>query len=388
MIYLDNASTSFPKPEIVYERMDIFQRTLCANPGRGAHRMAIESAREVMHTRELLAKLFNIKDPSRIVFTLNCTEAINLGIKGLLGEKRHVIVSSMEHNSVIRPLTHMKENGIEFNAIPCLENGEIDLSSLESAIKPDTGLIVCTHASNVTGELLPISKIGSIAKKRNIPFMVDAAQTAGIIPIDVEADNIDLLAFPGHKGLLGPQGTGGLWIGEGLDLEPLRYGGTGSHSEDAYQPKVSPDRYESGTLNTPGIVGLGASVQYILERGIENLRSFEIELTEYLIERIRSIQGISCYGHMDPKNKTGIVSFNFGGVHCTEVAHVLDRGFGIAVRSGLHCAPAAHKIIGTFPGGTVRVSLGVFNTKNHIDALIDALSEISKEIEKGKKIND
>jgi len=383
MIYLDNASTSFPKPEAVWDKMDKFQRTVCANPGRGAHRMAIESAREVMHTRELLAKLFNIKDPSRIVFTLNCTEAINLGIKVLSGKKRHVIVSSMEHNSVIRPLTHMKENGIEFDAIQLLENEKPELRLLEAAIKPDTGLIVCTHASNVTGDLLPISKVGSIAKKGNIPFMLDAAQTAGVIPIDVEADNIDLLAFPGHKGLLGPQGSGGLWFREGLELEPLRYGGTGSHSEDAYQPKVSPDRYESGTLNTPGIVGLGASVQYILERGIENLRSFEVELTEYLTERIRSIKGLTCYGHMDSKRKTGIISFNFEGVHCSEVAHVLDRGFEIAVRSGLHCAPIAHKTIGTFPNGTVRVSLGAFNTKNHIDALIGALSEISKEIQKG-----
>jgi cysteine desulfurase family protein len=388
MIYLDNASTSFPKPEIVFERMNDFQRTVCANPGRGAHRMAIESAREVMLTRELLARLFNIKDPSRLVFTSNCTEAINLAIKGLLKKRRHVIISSMEHNSVLRPLTHMRECGVEFDAIPCSENGEIDLNLLEEAIKPDTGLIVCAHASNVTGDLLPISAIGNITKKRGIPFMVDAAQTAGTVPIDTEKDNIDLLAFPGHKGLLGPQGTGGLWFREGLDLEPLKYGGTGSHSEDAYQPDVSPDRYESGTLNTPGIVGLGAGVRYILESGIESIRETEIELTEYLIERIINIDGISCYGQLSAKRKTGIISFNFDGVHCSEVAHVLDRGFNIAVRSGLHCAPMAHRAIGTFPGGTVRVSLGLFNTKEHIDELISALSEIAKEVRKGRSAND
>jgi len=385
MIYLDNASTSFPKPEIVFDRMDSFQRTICANPGRGAHRMAIESAREVMLTRELLAKLFNIKDPSNIVFTLNCTEALNLAIKGILGNRRHIVISSMEHNSVLRPLTHMREFGVEFDTIASLENGEPDLHSLEAAIKPDTGLIVCTHASNVTGDLLPVSEIGGIARRMSIPFMVDAAQTAGTVPIDVEGNNIDILAFPGHKGLLGPQGTGGLWFREGLDLEPLRYGGTGSHSEDAYQPKFSPDRYESGTLNTPGIVGLGAGVRYILDKGIENIRRSEIELTEYLSERIRNIDGISCYGHMDANRKTGIVSFNFEEVNCSEVAHVLDRGFEIAVRSGLHCAPMAHKAIGTFPVGTVRVSLGIFNTKEHINALILALSEISKEIGKGKR---
>lgn len=388
MIYLDNASTSFPKPETVFERMDNFQRTICANPGRGAHRMAIESAREVMLTRELLAKLFNIKDPSRIVFTLNCTEAINLAIKGLLKRNRHVIISSMEHNSILRPLTHMRDIGVEFDVIPCSENGELDLNLLEEAIRPDTGLIVCTHASNVTGEILPISAIGYIAKNRGIPFMVDAAQTAGTVPIDVENDNIDILAFPGHKGLLGPQGTGGLWFREGLNLEPLRYGGTGSHSEDAYQPKLSPDRYESGTLNTPGIVGLGAGVRYILEKGIENIRESEIELTEYLTERIRNIKGINCYGHMDAKRKTGIVSFNFEGVNCSEVAHVLDRGFDIAVRSGLHCAPMAHRAIGTFPDGAVRVSSGLFNTKEHIDELILALSEISKELRRGRNTND
>jgi cysteine desulfurase family protein len=388
MIYLDNASTSFPKPEIVFERMDKFQRTICANPGRGAHRMAIESAREVMLTRELLAGLFNIKDPSRIVFTLNCTEAINLAIKGLLKNRKHVVISSMEHNSVLRTLTHMRGIGVEFDAISCPQNEELDLQALEAAIKPDTGLIVCTHASNVTGDLLPISAIGNIAKKRGIPFMVDAAQTAGTVPIDIEKDNIDMLAFPGHKGLLGPQGTGGLWFREELDLEPLKYGGTGSHSEDAHQPKISPDRYESGTLNTPGIVGLGAGVRYILDRGIESIRETEIELTEYLAERIRNIDGISFYGQLSAKRKTGIVSFNFEGVNCSEVAHVLDRGFEIAVRSGLHCAPMAHKMIGTFPGGTVRVSLGIFNTTEHIDALINALLEISKEIRKDSSAND
>ncbi len=380
MIYLDNASTSFPKPEIVWERVDRFQRTMCANPGRGAYRLALESARVVMRTRELLAILFNIKDPSRIVFTQNCTEAINLALKGILKKGSHAVISSMEHNSVLRTLTHLKCQGIEFDTAHYSPEEGLKLSALEQLIKPETALIAAIHASNVTGDILPVSDIGKTARKRGILFIVDAAQSAGVLPIDVERDNIDILAFPGHKSLFGPQGTGGLYIREGIEIEPLRYGGTGSRSEDAYQPLSCPDRYESGTLNTLGIAGLGAGVQYILDRSVENIREYEVTLTEYLLESLSGIKGLKLYGETDPAKKTGIVSFNLEGTHPSEVAHVLDRAFDIAVRSGLHCAPSAHKAIGSFPDGTVRVSLSIFNTKEDIDSLADVLLEISKEI--------
>jgi len=384
MIYLDNASTSYPKPESVYRVMDAFQRNLCANPGRGAHRMSLESAKKVANTRALLARLLNIKSPARIVFTQNCTEAINLALQGVLSKGDHVLTSNLEHNSVMRPLVYLEQKGVEFEAVNFSnrETEESNLCILEKNIKPNTKLIALTHASNVTGHILPISKIGEIAKKHNILFLVDAAQTAGTIEIDVQRDNIDFLAFPGHKSLLGPQGTGGLYLRDDIEITPLRFGGTGSHSEEVFQPSSCPDRYESGTLNTPGIVGLGEGVQYILDKGLKNIRKTEIELSSYLWESLSKIKNLVLYGDEDPTTRTGIVTFGFPEVEPSEVAYVLDKLYNVAVRSGLHCAPSAHKTINTFPKGTVRASLGIFNTKSDIDVLYESLNMISKELEK------
>lgn len=381
MIYLDNASTSFPKPETVYRKMDYYLRNVCANPGRGSHKLSFESAREVAKTRELAAKLFGISDHTRIVFTLNCTESINIALNGLLKSGDHVIISSVEHNSVLRPLENLTKYGVSYSIAQVSTAGEIQNEEIVKLITHKTRLIVFSHASNVTGSVLPIERIGALAKEKRILFMVDAAQTAGKLNIDVESDSIDILAFPGHKGLLGPQGTGGLWMREGIDIEPLKFGGTGSHSESKTQPNMLPDKFESGTLNTPGIAGLGAGIEYILDRGLENIRSAELDLFEYLVSKASVVPNINIYGNLSVEKNTGILAFNFVGVKSTEVAHVLDRAFDIAVRAGLHCSPLAHEAINTFPDGCVRVSLGAFNTKNDIDKLIDSLEVISLELE-------
>ncbi|MCT4565534.1 MAG: aminotransferase class V-fold PLP-dependent enzyme [Maledivibacter sp.] len=381
MIYLDNAATSYPKPEEVYKAVDKCMREYGANPGRSGHKLALKAGRAIYETRELMCKLFNIDNPMQIILTSNATDSLNLAIKGLLKEGDHVITSGMEHNSLIRPIKALEEIGVENTIIECDSEGFIKLDKLREAIKGNTKLIAVTHASNVTGTLMPIGEIGEIAKESNIPLLVDAAQTAGVYDIDVQKMNIDLLAFPGHKGLMGPQGTGALYIGEGIKLRHMKEGGTGSKSESLLQPDIIPDRYESGTPNTSGIVGLGAGIKYILDIGLDNIRKHEEELTKYMIDGLRKLDKVKIYGPLDAKKKASVISINIGDLDSSEVSYILDQAFNIAVRSGLHCAPLAHKTVGTFEQGTVRFSIGYFNTKQDIDRALEAIHKIYEEIE-------
>lgn len=381
MIYLDNAATSYPKPEEVYKAVDRCLREYSANPGRSGHRLALKAGRAIYETRELICKLFNIDNPMQIIFTSNATDSLNLAIKGLLNRGDHVITSGMEHNSVIRPIKSLEKIGVENTIVKCDREGFIKIDDLKEAIKENTRLIALTHASNVCGTLMPIKEIGKIARKNNILLLVDAAQTAGVYDIDVKKMNIDLLAFPGHKGLMAPQGTGVLYIREGIELNHMKEGGTGSKSESLLQPEIVPDRYESGTPNTPGIVGLGAGIKYILDIGMKRIRRHEEELTEYMLKELEKIDKVKIYGPKDAKKQSAVISINIGDLDSSEVSYILDEAFDIAVRSGLHCAPLAHKTLGTFEQGTVRFSIGYFNKKQDIDDAVTAIKKICEEIE-------
>jgi len=380
-IYLDNAATSWPKPPQVKEAMNRFMEEVGANPGRSGHSLSIEAARILYEAREALSVLFHVKDSSRIVFTLNATESINLALKGLLKYKDHVITSSMEHNSVMRPLRDLEKQGIALTVVPCFGDGTLDPREVEKKIQPTTKMIVLNHASNVTGMLLPVGEVGKIAREYNLLFLVDAAQTAGAYPIDVEKDGIDLLAFTGHKSLYGPQGTGGLVIGERIDekeVTPLKQGGTGSRSEFEEQPDFLPDRFESGTPNGIGIAGLLAGVQFVLETGVEKIRRKEMNLLDQLIKGLKGIPQVKLYCPERQENRMATLSFNITHLSRSDVAFRLEREFGILCRSGLHCAPSAHRTIGTFPDGTVRFGLSVFNTEAEIETTVQAVSMISE----------
>jgi cysteine desulfurase family protein len=382
MIYLDNAATSWPKPVKVKEAMVRFIEEIGANPGRSGHLLSIEAARILYEAREALATLFSVKDPLRIVFTLNATESLNLALKGILRPGDHVLTSSMEHNSVMRPLRELEKKGIELKVVPCSPQGELDPGEWEKLIRSKTRMIVLNHASNVTGMLLPIREAGRIARRHHLLFLVDAAQTAGAYPIDFEADGIDLLAFTGHKSLHGPQGTGGLVIGERVkegEMIPLKQGGTGSRSEFEEQPDFLPDCFESGTPNGVGIAGLLAGVQFVLEKGVNQIREREVGLLKRLQDGVSAIPGVRLYGVKDPDRRLATLSLNIAHLSPSEAAFRLEREFGILCRPGLHCAPAAHRTLGTFPAGTVRLSLGAFNTEEEIDTAIEAVSGISKQ---------
>lgn len=380
MIYLDNAATSFPKPEQVYEAIMKAMKEYGANPGRSGHKLALQAGRIIYETRELLAKLFNIDNPMNIIFTNNATDGINLALKGLLKPGDNVITTSMEHNSVLRPLKVLEKVGVTTTIVQCDETGSLNIKDIEESITDETKLIVTTHASNVTGTLMPIKEIGKLAKEKNIIFMVDAAQTAGVYDIDVREMGIDILAFPGHKSLLGPQGTGGVYIKEGIEITQMKEGGTGSRSDSLIQPDILPDKFESGTPNTPGIAGLGAGVKYILDTGIENIRRHEVELTRYFIDELKKIDRVKIYGPCDVEKQAPVVSINIEDGDSSEVSYILDQAFDIAVRPGLHCAPLAHKTLGNFDEGCVRFSIGLFNTMSDIDTALNAIRKISKEI--------
>lgn len=380
MIYFDNAATTWPKPESVFPAMEHCMRYAGANPGRGGHKMAIEAARILHRVRENLAKLFNIDNPLQIVLTHNATEALNLGIKGLLQPGDHVVTTSMEHNSVARPLHLLSLRGVEITRVLADATGYVTAQDIEKAIRDNTKLVIMTHASNVTGTLMPIGEIGRVTAPRGIKFMVDAAQSAGVYDIDVQAMKIDLLAFPGHKGLLGPQGTGGLYIAPGIELQPLIEGGTGSNSETLEQPEIIPDRFESGTHNTVGFAGLNAGLQYLFEVGIANIRAHEEKLTEAFLKGLEQIPGVEIYGPKDAKRQAAVVAFNFQQSDSSEVGFVLDRVFDIACRSGLHCSPEAHRTIGTCEKGVVRFSFSYFNTMEEIQQGLDALKKVALEL--------
>lgn len=378
-VYLDNAATSYPKPESVYEAVDLFQRQVGASPGRGTYQKSREADRIIFDTRSALARLFNISDLSRIIFTANVTESINLALKGYLKKGNHVITTSMEHNAVWRPLKMLEQKGdITLSLLNCPSGMAYNPEQLSELIQNNTALVVINHASNVTGTIMPLEDTGKICRANNIPLLVDAAQTAGVYPIDVQTLGIDLLAFTGHKGLMGSPGTGGLYIRAGLDLIPLKEGGTGSESLLEVQPDNLPDRFEAGTLNSPGIAGLGAGVQYILNLGLEKIRQHEVELTEYALDKLKQLPGLVIYGPQDAQSRTGVISFNFTNIAPEEVTYVFDEVYSIMARSGLHCAPQAHRSIKTVElNGTVRISFGYFNTKDDIDLLISALKDLA-----------
>jgi cysteine desulfurase family protein len=381
IIYFDNAATSWPKPPETIAAMQNYLQNIGGSPGRSGHRLSIEAARIVFGAREKLAELFNIPDPLRIVLTKNATEALNIAIFGLLKPGDHVITSGMEHNSVMRPLRLMEARGIRITVIPCDKTGLLDPAQIAGAIEKNTKAIFITHASNVTGTVLPVADIGRIARDHDLVLCVDAAQTAGSYPIDVLDMNIDLLAFTGHKSLLGPSGTGGLYIREGLEknITPLCVGGTGSRSEMEAQPDFMPDRYEAGTPNTAGFAGLRAGVEFVLSRGLDEIKSKEENLTKVFIEGIGNLPGITLYGQTSVDQRIPVVSFNIDGMDPAAVAWEIDERFKIMSRSGLQCAPAAHKTIGTYPVGTVRFSFSYFNTEEQVIQSIEALEQISRE---------
>lgn len=380
MIYLDNAATSFPKPDIVYEAIMEAMKEYGANPGRSGHKLALKAGRAIYETRDLLSKFFNIEDPMRIIFTSNATDGLNLAIKGLLKSGDHVITTSMEHNSVLRPLKALEKIDVETSIIQCDETGSIDIKDIEANIKNNTKLIVTTHASNVTGTIFPVKEIGKLARKHGVVYMLDAAQTAGVYDIDVVDMNIDILAFPGHKSLLGPQGTGGVYIKEGIEITQMKEGGTGSKSDSLMQPDIYPDKFESGTPNMPGIVGLGAGIKYILNKGINNIRDHEKKLTKAFIYGLKEIEDVKIYGPKDVEKQAPVISINIGKEDSSEVSYILDQVFNIAARPGLHCAPLAHKTIGCYEQGCIRFSVGPFNTIKDIEAVIEAVKNISREI--------
>ncbi len=379
MIYLDNAATSWPKPESVYQTVDEFLRNQGGNPGRGGHSLAVAASRMIEETRLLLARLINATDKDRIIFTFNCTDSLNTGLKGLLRPGDHVITSRLEHNSVVRPLGKLEQQGVKVTQLsPYSRYGSVSAQDVAKAITGKTKLVVMTHASNVTGVVQPIKEYGAIARQHNLIFMVDAAQTAGKYPLDVQANNIDLLAFPGHKGLLGPPGTGALYVGERVDLDSLREGGTGSHSELEMQPTELPFKFECGTVNSAGIAGLGAGLKYIFKEGTERILAYEQSLTDRLIKGLARILRVTVYRDKDGTRQTTVVSLTIEEAEPMEVGAILDQAFDTKVRAGLHCAPAAHKTIGTFPRGTVRLSPGYFNTTKEIDVTIKAIEKIAR----------
>jgi cysteine desulfurase family protein len=378
LIYLDNAATSHPKPESVYDAVSHAMRHASANPGRSGHAMAIEANRIIYNARESIAEMFNIAHPERIIFTPNATSALNIAIKGTLKPGSHAITTTMEHNSVVRPLRYLAQSGVELTKVQASPEGVLDPADIKAAIRPETALIVMTHASNVIGTITPVEEIVEIAHDHGVPVVLDAAQSAGAIPIDVEAVGADFIACPGHKSLFGPQGTGFLYISRKVDPRPILFGGTGSRSDLEDMPDFMPDRYEAGTLNTPGIAGLAAGVEYIMERGLNNIRTHELALIKRLMDGLNGLGNIKVYGVGEPTQRVGVVSFNVDGVDPAEVGNRLDAEFNIAVRVGIHCAPDAHRTMGSFPGGSVRVGLGAFNMESDVLALIEAIEKIGK----------
>jgi cysteine desulfurase family protein len=364
--YLDNAATSWPKPETVYQAMDHFMREVGATPGRGGHRREEEAARIADETRAALAELFHAPDSQGVAFTMNATQAINMALKGLLKPGDHVITSSIEHNAMWRPLKALERRGVAVTAVPCARDGALNPAEVEAAIRPSTRLIAMLHASNVLGTILPVAEVGALARRRGILFLVDAAQTAGAYPIDMQAMNIDLLAFPGHKGLFGPHGTGGLVVRPGLTLETWIEGGSGTESAPETMPEALPLRLEAGTQNAAGIAGLLAGVRFVLEQGVERIRQHEMELTALLIEALRGTPGLTILSPDDPAQRTAVVSVTVAGYVPEQLADVLDQVFDIATRAGLHCAPQAHRTAGTLENGALRFSPGYFNTADEI----------------------
>lgn len=377
MVYLDNASTSFPKPECVYQALDHFARHDLANPGRAGHKMALAAEHTLDDCRHRLNQFFKGASPNHFVFTLNCTDALNMALKGYLEKGGHVITSDLEHNSISRPLRVMELAGkITLTKVAADREGFLSPKAIEDAITSDTRLVAITHASNVLGTVQPIAEIGAICKARGVTFLVDGAQTAGVIPIEIDTMNIDLLACPGHKSLFGPTGTGFLYVSPSLTLRTWREGGTGGDSSTETQPAQMPYWLEGGTPNVLGLAGLNAGLKWIVQEGIASIHHREMALVKQLRDGLKEIGSIELFGSDDLERTVATVSFRSDALPAPEIGSILDQAFGIAVRSGLHCAPYAHKSQGSFPDGLVRISPGIFNTKEDIDAVLAALGEI------------
>lgn len=377
-LYFDNAATSWPKPEPVYGAAEICLRRMGGNPGRTGSTRTIDAERLVYRARACLARFFHAAEPSRIVFALNATDALNMAIKGIVEPGDHLLYTAMEHNSVLRPLGGLSRAGlINATMIPCSEEGLPDLSFLERSFQSRTRLLIINHVSNICGTIAPLDEMIELAHRHGAYVLVDAAQSAGVIPIDVEVSQIDLLAFTGHKGLLGPAGTGGLYVRSGLDLKPWREGGTGSYSEMDRQPESMPERLEAGTLNSPGLAGLLEGVDFIEKTGLEQIRSHEMEIYAYLRDKLTRIPGVRLYGPAEPSRCTAVLSFTMEEVDCGDLGYILESSYGILCRTGLHCAPLAHQALGSFPRGTVRLSPGFFTRKEDLEYLCDALEEIT-----------
>ncbi len=379
-LYFDNAATSWPKPAEVPAAMERYLSRIGASPGRSGHRLSLDAGRVILEAREAMACLLGADDPLRIVFTKNATEALNIALQGLLNPGDHVITSALEHNSVMRPLRALEAEGVSLSVLPFSDRGGLDPGEIRPAIRPNTRAIVLTHASNVTGAILPIAAAGRIAREQGLVLIVDAAQTAGAVPIAVEEMGIDLLAFTGHKSLFGPPGTGGLYIRAGLEerIRPLTRGGTGSRSEFEEHPLFLPDKFEAGTPNTVGLAGLAAGVTWVLARGVEAIRAREEALAGRFLCGLREIPRIELYGPTEPSQRIAVVSFTISGLTPAEVAQGLDEKFDILSRPGLHCAPAAHRAIGTFPQGTVRFGFGPFTREPEIDTALEALRTLAE----------
>ena len=379
-IYLDNASTSFPKAPTVATAMSDYITNRGININRGSYALAYDVEDIIYTTRQRLNTLFNGHDPSHVIFTQNVTMSLNMVIKGLLKAGDHVLVSSMEHNAVMRPLTQLLDKGITFDIIPCDKTGSIQLESMDSLIRPNTVAMIINHASNVCGTIQPLESIGSICKVHNLQFIVDAAQTAGVIPIDVKAYHIDALCFTGHKGLLGPQGIGGIILNKEMaqTLTPLIAGGTGSFSHLETMPPHMPDAFESGTLNLPGIIGLNECLAYIGSQGMENIHNHELVLTQFFLEGLQSIDGINIIGKQNIQDRTAVVSITIDSMDPASIAYELESAYHIMTRVGLHCAPRAHQTLGTYPEGTVRFSFGYTNTHEDVESALSALHRILK----------
>jgi len=372
-VYLDNAATSWPKPETVYQAVDNFMREVGSTPGRGGHKREEQAQQIADETRAVLATLFHAPDPQGVAFTLNATQAINMALKGLLRPGDHVITSSIEHNAMWRPLKSLEKRGVEVTAAPCAPDGTLDPAEVEAALRPHTRLVAMLHASNVLGTLLPIAEVGEIAHRHGTLLLVDAAQTAGAYPIDMQAMGIDLLAFAGHKGTYGPHGTGGLVVRPGIELETWVEGGSGILSRPDTMPEELPIRLEAGTQNAAGLAGLLAGVQFVLEQGVERIRAHEMALAGRLIERLRALPGLAILGPVDPQKRTAVVAITVDDYLPDQLAAVLDKVFNVATRAGLHCAPQAHYVAGTLECGALRFSPGYFNTAEEIDYAADAL---------------
>lgn len=378
MIYLDNAATTMQKPEEVIEAVVQAMHSM-GNAGRGAHSASLEASRTIYDTRELLCRFFGGTDPRRLVFTSNSTESLNIAIKGLFEPGDHVITTMLEHNSVLRPLYEMEKRGVELTIIPADKKGVIDYNDIEKAIRPNTKAVVCTHGSNLTGNLVDIERIGKITRKNGLLLLVDASQTAGVFPIDVEKMQIDVLCFTGHKGLLGPQGTGGMYVKEGIQIRPLKSGGSGVQTYSKSHPAEMPTALEAGTMNGHGIAGLHAAVEYIQRTGIDQIRKREQECMKRFYEGVIQVPGVKVYGDFDDMNRCAIVSLNIGDYDSSEVSDELLTEYRISTRPGAHCAPLMHEALGTVEQGAVRFSFSHFTTDEEVDTAIKAIRELAEE---------